>query len=67
MSGRIGIDIGGTFTDVVYLRDGDIYRGKADTTHYDLKTGVMNATRAAAQRAGVAFDEVIRSAESIVY
>ena len=67
MTGRIGIDIGGTFTDVVYLRDGQIHRGKADTTHYDLKNGVMNAIQVAAGRAGVGFDDAIRTADSIVY
>ncbi len=67
MSRRIGIDIGGTFTDVVYFRDGGIDRGKADTTHYDLKVGVMNALRAAAKRAGIGLDEAVRTADSIVY
>ena len=67
MSKRIGIDIGGTFTDVVYFRDGGIERGKADTTHYDLKVGVMNALAAAAGRAGIALEDAVRSADSIVY
>ena len=39
MSSRIGVDIGGTFTDVVLINDGKLYRGKSDTTHYDLKIG----------------------------
>jgi len=67
MSARIGIDIGGTFTDVVYIGDGEIHRGKADTTHYDLKIGVMNATRAAAGRAGIALEDALRQAEAIAY
>ena len=67
MSKRIGIDIGGTFTDVVYFRDGAIDRGKADTTHYDLKVGVMNALAAAAGRAGIGLAEAVKSADSIVY
>ncbi|MSQ71810.1 MAG: hydantoinase/oxoprolinase family protein [Betaproteobacteria bacterium] len=67
MSKRIGIDIGGTFTDVVYFRDGTIERGKADTTHYDLKVGVMNALAAAAGKSGIKLDEAVRSADSIVY
>lgn len=67
MSARVGIDIGGTFTDVVYIDNGQIHRGKADTTHYDLKVGVMNATRAAAARAGVAIEDALREAEAIVY
>ena len=67
MSNRIGIDIGGTFTDVVYFRDGAIERGKSDTTHYDLKVGVMNALKAAAQKAGIGLSDAVRSADSIVY
>ena len=63
----VGIDIGGTFTDVVYIGDGQIHRGKADTTHYDLKIGVMNATRAAAARANVGLEDALRQAEAIVY
>ena len=44
---RMGVDIGGTFTDVVFIKDGALYRGKSDTTHYDLKVGFMNASRVA--------------------
>ncbi len=64
---RIGIDIGGTFTDVVYIRGKALHRGKADTTHYDLKVGFMNATRAAAERAGVALEDALGEADSIAY
>ena len=67
MSASIGIDIGGTFTDVVYMRDGELYRGKSDTTHYDLKVGFMNATRAAAERAGLELEDALRGADSIAY
>ena len=67
MSARVGIDIGGTFTDVIYLRDGELFRGKADTTHYDLKVGVMNAAEIAAGRAGVAGNEALRTSDAIVY
>ena len=52
----VGIDVGGTFTDVVILRDGEIFRGKADSTHYDLKVGFMNATRRAAEQTGHSFE-----------
>ena len=30
MSLRFGIDVGGTFTDVVCINDGALFRGKAD-------------------------------------
>jgi len=40
---RIGIDVGGTFTDVVLgdERDGTFYYTKTPTTHYDLAEGVL--------------------------
>ena len=67
MSNRIGIDIGGTFTDVVYFRDGAIERGKSDTTHYDLKVGVLNALKVAAAKADIGLADAVRTADSIVY
>jgi N-methylhydantoinase A/acetophenone carboxylase len=63
----IGVDIGGTFTDVVFMKDGALYRGKADTTHYDLKVGFMNATRVAAELAGLELEEALRASDAIVY
>jgi len=67
MSIRIGVDVGGTFTDVVVMKSAEIHRGKADTTHYDLKVGFMNAARVAAERAGLGLDEALRSADAIAY
>jgi N-methylhydantoinase A len=64
---RFGIDVGGTFTDVVCIRDDDQFRGKADTTHYDLKVGFFNAARLAAEKAGLALEEALRTADAIVY
>lgn len=67
MTASLGVDVGGTFTDVVYIRDGELYRAKSDTTHYDLKVGFMNAAKAAAERAGVALNEALSTADAIVY
>lgn len=67
MGVRFGVDVGGTFTDVVCISDGALYRGKADTTHYDLKVGFFNAARVAADRAGLKMEEALRTAEGIVY
>ena len=67
MSASLGVDIGGTFTDVVFIKDGQLYRGKSDTTHYDLKVGFMNASRIAIERADLQFDQVLKDADSIVY
>lgn len=67
MSLRIGIDVGGTFTDVVVVADEHVFRGKADTTGYDLKVGLFNAARRALSQAGLELEEGLRSANSIVY
>ena len=40
---RVGIDIGGTFTDLVGLRDGKIVIDKTSTTPHDLTEGVAAA------------------------
>ena len=67
MSVRFGIDVGGTFTDVVCINDGALFRGKADTTHYDLKVGFFNAARVASEKAGLKVEEALRTAHAIVY
>jgi N-methylhydantoinase A len=67
MGVRFGIDVGGTFTDVVCISNGALFRGKADTTHYDLKVGFFNAARVAADRAGLKVEEALKAAEGIVY
>ena len=46
---RIGVDVGGTFTDVVVSRGGATVHGKSDTTAFDLRVGVTNAIEEAAQ------------------
>ena len=67
MSLRFGVDVGGTFTDVVCLNDEQLFRGKADTTHYDLKVGFFNAARVAAEKAGLTLEDALRRADAIVY
>lgn len=64
---RIGIDIGGTFTDVFLLKDGQLVRGKAETTSYNLKVGFLNAIRVAAERLGLSLAEALRQADSLTY
>ena len=48
MSGRrIGVDVGGTFTDLVALGGGDVLMAKVPSTPQDQSEGVMNSVRAA--------------------
>ena len=44
----IGVDIGGTFTDVVLMSRGEVRTSKAPTTPRDFSIGVLDALRQAA-------------------
>ncbi|MGO9976338.1 MAG: hydantoinase/oxoprolinase family protein [Solirubrobacteraceae bacterium] len=44
---RLGVDVGGTFTDAVLAVDGQIVTAKAPTTPHDQSIGVMEAVLAA--------------------
>lgn len=64
---RIGVDVGGTFTDVVVSRGGTLAHGKADTTAFDLRVGVINAIEEAAHLFDMTGVELLGTAESMVY
>ena len=54
MTYTIGIDVGGTFTDVVVSRlDGETTIAKAATTPADQSTGVLDGIALAAERLGL--------------
>ncbi|HEY6674542.1 MAG TPA: hydantoinase/oxoprolinase N-terminal domain-containing protein, partial [Rubrobacteraceae bacterium] len=42
---RLGVDVGGTFTDLVALSDGTLVTAKVPSTPRDQSEGVMNAVR----------------------
>jgi len=67
MALRVGVDIGGTFTDVFVFAGERSARGKADTTHFDLRLGFMNAAQAAAEKLGYSLEELLREADFIGY
>lgn len=48
----LGVDVGGTFTDVVLAFDGGLVTAKAPTTPEDQSRGVMRAVELALERAG---------------
>jgi len=60
MAWRIGVDIGGTFTDVALVDDatGEIGVAKAPTTPQDFAAGVLSALAQAMERYGVQAAEV---------
>ena len=49
---RLGVDVGGTFTDLVALNNGEILTAKVPSTPQDQSEGVMNSVRAAGIEAG---------------
>ncbi|MBL8699068.1 MAG: hydantoinase/oxoprolinase family protein [Alphaproteobacteria bacterium] len=57
---RIGVDIGGTFTDlqILDLRDARLVSHKVATTPADPSIGLLDGVREAAQRFGFALDDV---------
>jgi N-methylhydantoinase A len=57
---RIGVDIGGTFTDLVMLdsRDGRIFNGKVLTTPHAPEEAVLEGVRDLLVRTGARADEV---------
>jgi N-methylhydantoinase A len=52
MAFAVGVDVGGTFTDVVLTDGSGTWRAKAPTTPDDLGRGVLDALALAARRAG---------------
>ena len=48
MNGRLGVDVGGTFTDLVVLRGGELRTAKVPSTPSDQSEGVLAAVDAAA-------------------
>lgn len=56
----IGVDTGGTFTDVVVLGDsGEVWTAKASTTPDDFSRGVMDAVQEAARAVGIDSRELL--------
>jgi len=65
---RIGIDVGGTFTDFILLRpDGSLALDKAATTPADQSVGVITGLRQLAAREQRALDEFLAAVEVIVH
>ncbi|ALJ19282.1 hydantoinase/oxoprolinase family protein [Microbacterium sp. No. 7] len=52
----IGVDVGGTFTDVVALRDGRIETAKVSTNYADVAESVIEGARALDPRRSTAFN-----------
>jgi N-methylhydantoinase A len=55
----IGVDVGGTFTDVVLSDGGRVWRAKSPTTPSSLGRGVLDACRLVAQQANTTLEELL--------
>ena len=55
---RVGVDIGGTFTDVVTIRDGSVTVNKTPSTPVSPERGVLGGLEAAREQGGWAFESV---------
>ena len=65
---RIGIDIGGTFTDCAILDDhGNIIMAKAKTTPPDFEKGVMDSLKVGADRLNVSLEELLKDCSHLIH
>jgi len=68
MSYRIGVDVGGTFTDLVLTRpDGSIQLGKTPTTPDDQSVGVLNGIGLLAAQEGLDTGALLARTSAIVH
>ncbi|WP_180900619.1 hydantoinase/oxoprolinase family protein [Martelella soudanensis] len=68
MTFDVGIDIGGTFTDLCAIgADGALVTAKTPTTHYDLSVGLIRGLRDLGERAGLAPEAFLGDVEALRY
>jgi len=67
MSGRVGIDIGGTFTDFALLRDGAVVLEKTLSTPDDPSRAVMTGLEQLAAREHVSLRDFLAGLDAIVH
>jgi N-methylhydantoinase A len=68
MTYRIGIDVGGTFTDLVLARsDGSIALAKSPTTPEDQSLGVVNGIGRLAEGEGLGLRELLAQTSAVVH
>jgi N-methylhydantoinase A len=65
---RLGVDIGGTFTDIVLaFPDGEVLLWKEDTTHGELELGVKRGVESLAQSLGLSMQQLLAGASLFVH
>lgn len=60
MAYRLGVDVGGTFTDILLVNEesGDTFRTKTSSTPHDQSVGVLRGIDHVCQLAGIGLDQV---------
>jgi N-methylhydantoinase A len=60
MTYRIGVDVGGTFTDILLMNEetGETFRAKTASTPHDQSIGMLRGIERACKEAGISLDEV---------
>src|SRR4029079_9130792 len=65
---RVGVDVGGTFTDLICVADGgDVVLDKTPTTLDDQSRGVMTGLGQLADRFGISLTEFCSSLDIVVH
>ncbi|MCU1463188.1 MAG: hydantoinase/oxoprolinase family protein [Acidimicrobiales bacterium] len=65
---RVGIDVGGTFTDLICVTpDGEVILDKTPTTPADQSVGVMTGLQLLADRVGLSLADFCRQLEALVH
>jgi N-methylhydantoinase A len=68
MGYRLGVDVGGTFTDLLCVTpDGSVVLDKTPTTVGDQSTGVMNGVALLAERFGLSVSELCHQLDILVH
>src|SRR6202022_692107 len=68
MGYRLGVDVGGTFTDLLCITPrGDVILDKTPTTPDDQSTGVMNGLHQLAERFGIALPQLCAELDILVH
>lgn len=62
----IGVDVGGTHTDVIAVVGGQVQRGKALTTYDDFSQGVLDAVGVAAEKYRLSVEELLAQTKLFV-
>jgi N-methylhydantoinase A len=62
----IGVDVGGTHTDVSVVYNGQVERGKALTTYDDFSRGVLEAVGVAAANYDLSMDELLERTQLFI-